>query len=796
MRTTLHLLPLLLCFFSSHFLIAQTDTEFWFVAPEVASSHGDTPILLGLSTVGEAATVTVSLPADTTFIPVTYQLGPTEAITPSLTGFLNAFENRPANVVLAKGIHITSTAPINAYYHVNHNNNLDIFTLKGRQALGLEFYIPSQSDYRNVHGEHAFDIVATQDNTTIEITPTKSIVGHLANQTFTIILNRGETFSCRAQDGRAFSHLQGSHVISDKPIAITNSDDSVVNDPQSGWDLIGDQLVPVKLLGTEYIAVRGEAATERVYITAVEDETVITIDGLPGNQTTLNKGESHLYRLRNHASYIESSKPIYVWHMSGFTKEAGAALLPPISCTGLQEINFVRPFSQDVAIILLTKAGNEDGFLLNGSNNIFPSSFSPVAGNPDWVAANIPAPSSFVSSSNQISNTKGVFHMGMILHTGRGSAYGYFSNYTGLTLGEAKQFCEGETLDLDAGPGKDQYLWSTGDTTQQITIDTGGIYWVKVDFDICELRDTIEVEAIAVDASLGNDTTICEYDSITVNVNYPGASYLWDDMSEAPTRVLSDAGTYWVQVSKNGCVDEDSLLLSEIVMPNLDLGPDTMLCKGESITLDAFDPESSYLWQDGSTNSDYTLSDPALYWVEREFRNCLQRDSVNVGRRFLNKVSGIDTVLCLGDSLFIDETQEGVSYHWQDGSTLPTRRIGSRGLYILNASNRCEAVEKSWAVNIQDCDCFLFVPNVFSPNGDGIHDKFVPQIDCNIFSYNLQVYDRWGRQVFVSASIDNQWEGYYGNQPAKEGVYYWVLTYEGTEKREKRTEKGYLTLLR
>jgi len=780
-------------------LFSQADTEFWFVAPEVAASHGDAPVLLGLSAGPQPTRVRLAFPADAAFAPLFFELAANELKIVDLSAHLNKLENKPANVLLDKGMLLTASSPINAYYHVNHRNNLDIFTLKGRQALGREFFIPSQNHFRNVHGEAAFDIVATEDNTTIEITPTAPIVGHAAGEPFTITLNRGQTFSCRATASNPASHLGGSRVRADKPIAITNSDDSIVNELGSGWDLVGDQLVPVKVLGTEYIAVRGLNASERIYITATADATEITLDGNAGQRVQLNMGENFYFPLRNATAHIVSSKPIYVWHLSGFSNENGAALLPPIGCTGLREANFIRPASENFSMILLTRRGNEDAFWLNGTTNIVPGYFSAVQGtNGEWVAARIDAPGTFTTTTNNMVNTKGLFHIGIIIHTGRGSAYGYFSNYTSLNLGEFRSFCEGDTLTLDGGFQNENFLWSTGSTSQQIGVTQSGTYWVHATFDGCELADTVEVDAIALEAELGPDTTICEYDSLSLSVAYPGAAYLWEDGSTQAARIIRQAGTYWVEVSKSGCRETDSLVVAQTILPPLDLGPDTLLCQGEQLLLNVAIPEGQYVWEDGFTQAERLIQQPGTYWLEREFRNCFQRDTLLVGRRLLNRSAGKDTLLCIGDTLLLNEAQNAASYLWEDGSRLPGRSITQRGIYQLEIANRCETFHKSWIVSFRDCGCELFVPNVFTPNGDGIHDRFRPQLSCTTPTYELQIYDRWGKLVFQSRSPADQWQGTYQGKPAPEGVYYWIIRYRSREGAAdmQQFQKGYVTLMR
>lgn len=88
----------------------------------------------------------------------------------------------------------------------------------------------------------------------------------------------------------------------------------------------------------------------------------------------------------------------------------------------------------------------------------------------------------------------------------------------------------------------------------------------------------------------------------------------------------------------------------------------------------------------------------------------------------------------------------------------------------------------------------LYVPNIFTPNGDGTNDLFVPQ-GIYLAQYNLRIFDRWGALIFESNSLDNQWDGRWRDKPCQEGAFVWVITgrgFDGTE-IEKR---GTVTLVR
>ena len=259
------LLFLVILFFAKY-TFAQTDTAFWFAAPDVSSSNSyDRPIVFRISSYQFSSTVVLSQPANATFTPITINLTPFSTQTINVTSQLANIECQPANVIQNRGIKITATNKIGVYYEVNEAApNPEIFSLKGKNALGTQFYISSQNLLRNssfypVTPLSSFNIVASEDNTLITITPTKNIVGHSANIPFTIILHKGQTYSAEASSQLANQHLDGSSILSTKPIAITLEDDLLEGGDLYGGlchDLAGDQTVPFTSLGTEYIAIR------------------------------------------------------------------------------------------------------------------------------------------------------------------------------------------------------------------------------------------------------------------------------------------------------------------------------------------------------------------------------------------------------------------------------------------------------------------------------------------------------------------------------------------------------------
>ncbi|TDH23034.1 gliding motility-associated C-terminal domain-containing protein [Segetibacter sp. 3557_3] len=447
----LYLCFLSCCLLFSSGLKAQTDTAFWFAAPEIANAVYagvtlDRPIVMNLISYEKPATITISQPAVGGMPTQIYNLPANSTRSVDLTTWIDRIETRPANAIVNSGLKITSTARISAYYEVNAGSfNPDVFTLKARNALGTDFWISSQFNYGN-HPAYSplpyssFNIIASEDNTTVTITPSNPIVGHPANTTFQVVLNKGQCYAAVATGQAGFQHLQGSHVTSNKPVAITLSDDEVYT-PANGFcaDIIGDQTVPVNILGTEYIALKGDLnfPDDQLYIMAVEDGTTIRKDGV--TVATLSKGMTYLSSLQNFSTFISSDKPVYVYQLTGIGCELGSAILPRLKCNGSTRISFKRTSAENLYITLIVEQGGQGDFLLNGMPGIIKSSdFSVVPGSSgQWLAAKVLVSLADVPTGSivQVNNTSHVFHLGFLQggSSFSGTSFGYFSDFAQLT---------------------------------------------------------------------------------------------------------------------------------------------------------------------------------------------------------------------------------------------------------------------------------------------------------------------------------------------------------------------------
>lgn len=241
--------------------------------------------------------------------------------------------------------------------------------------------------------------------------------------------------------------------------------------------------------------------------------------------------------------------------------------------------------------------------------------------------------------------------------------------------------------------------------------------------------------------------------------------------------------------------------------PLPDLGPDRHLCVGDSVTFSfprAGSPNIpygiSYRWNDGSVGYSKTIHKSGTYSVCSVWKKLTQCDTVDL---FFEDQPEIDlpgdTLLCTGEEMNVRASvgRSGYSYYWNVGVSDSTLSISDSRTAVVEVTNGACSVTDSLTILFRDCSATLEMPNVFSPNCDGINDVFRPMNAINIYSIQIDIFDRWGRKVAVLRSLDQGWDGRNSlGQTLPEGVYFWAARYQGVEDEEVVVVKGNVVLVR
>lgn len=247
-------------------------------------------------------------------------------------------------------------------------------------------------------------------------------------------------------------------------------------------------------------------------------------------------------------------------------------------------------------------------------------------------------------------------------------------------------------------------------------IRESGLYTLSICcvLDVCENELPLEeytfdvniIETPTVD--LGVDTSFCIGTVLTYDVTNEQATYQWQDGSIDPLYAVSTTGNYAVTVTNVcGTATDEVTIISIEFPPMTDLGPDAVLCQGETLTLDAFSEAATYIWDNGQTTNDLTVNSEGTFGVSVTNACGTTIDEITVDYTAPIMVDlPANLYPCSFDDVQLDVSNETADYLWEDGSTNPVRSIEENGLYAVTVSNDCEEVEAS--INIE----FIYPPEI------------------------------------------------------------------------------------
>ena len=261
-----------------------------------------------------------------------------------------------------------------------------------------------------------------------------------------------------------------------------------------------------------------------------------------------------------------------------------------------------------------------------------------------------------------------------------------------LDFGADTQLCQGEVLILQAAWPEASYLWSDGSNADSLAITQSGLYWAEVQNACGIIRDSIAVDFLAPpNVNLGADTLLCEGETFTLGQDLPSDyAYLWSTGDTSRVQTVTQADCYSVEATNICGVDRDTLCLSYETRPQLSLGADTTLCENDTLLLDAFWPNATYRWQDGSSGSDFTVTQAGTYHVLVSLQACEARDTVQIDYRPLPRVDlGGDQLVCDQPEYILTANFAPASYRWSDGSTEQSLTATITGLYAVQVRNSC-----------------------------------------------------------------------------------------------------------
>ena len=330
-----------------------------------------------------------------------------------------------------------------------------------------------------------------------------------------------------------------------------------------------------------------------------------------------------------------------------------------------------------------------------------------------------------------------------------------------IDLGPDQVLCNAESTTLESGVPNASYVWSTGDTTQNLTVSEEGMYFVTVTSDCLVSDDSISIQT-SNDGTIELIETICAGESFELN-----------------NESFETAGTYTQELTGQAAGGCDSIIILELFVEEIAQNIQQLsICQGEVLE-----------WN-GNSYSEAGIFTEVL-------QNAGQNGCDSIDQLELEIIEGeilaTDQQLLLGSSLLLEPSLIGID-SIATISWAPSEGLSCSDCLTPNAAPRQDINYQITVTNTSGCeykaniaiDVFetldIYIPNAFSPNDDGFNDLFYPQAVAGLVNQvvKFQVFDRWGALIWEAADFtiggaENAWDGRKNGALMGTGIYAYVL---------------------
>ena len=761
---------LVIALFLSSVCHAQTDTAFWFAAPHL--SRDDRSVRFVFHTYDQSAIVTVEQPANSLFPTRTFAMAAHDVATYDLSTMVDSIETSPINTVLNRGFYIHSTAPITCYYQ-STSSNRETYTLKGHNALGTYFDVLTPVPYLDtpyVDIGQSLEIVATENNTLVSITAPNFIDTVRSNDpwwhynrgsavfegdlwpdsTMTILLNRGQSYAVRAKhyDTEIIrTRIHATHPIAVNTTSTTCMSRRLDNDTTHHFNLAGEQLTTTLFQDHRHITIYTNSHSELLRDIREGDAQNYVRTSIRYNN---NPQVFWSYDRNRGSHYIHQIDP---------NLQMGATIIPGLDCAGSHQISYLRSDSMSLTLLMVINSDATGHILFNNSDTVLtPADFQPVPGHPSysWCAKEV---STYLDSNSvmTVSCSTDKFILAVIeSDSNRGTAYTYLTDYAHQVFTDISidsDYCAGDSIFFS--PYLLYYDSLIVHCPNGNTLSTPPYTIPDVD---TTMNGIYTVEAFSY-----NNCYPIVYDTVNIHI-YPSARVEFFD-------TIRDNQIPYHRFNTHFYSETDTI----IIRPN-PLSPcDSIIHYHLHIDRNIYDTVLYYACEgDLPIRYDDTLLDQE---GQSTFHFISSNGEDSLVTFFLHIIPSSDTTIC--DSITEDQLP------WFVYDTVFNDTVAD---YIYHTYNEAGCVSIIlyylfifW--NGDHCDTALSYPNVVTPNGDGVNDRFVigGLIEHNCFKYNeLTIYDRYGHCVYHKRNIateDDWWNP--AAQRAPSGTYFYYFKAHG-----------------
>ena len=379
------------------------------------------------------------------------------------------------------------------------------------------------------------------------------------------------------------------------------------------------------------------------------------------------------------------------------------------------------------------------------------------------------------------------------------------------------------SIPLSVDAGFDQVLWSSGDTAHQINITSKGTYTVRGTNRCGTFTGSIRINTYEdFLPGLPDDTLVCnEQNKLFISIPSGLQQIQWSDGTSAQTITISSPGKYWV-TAQSPCGPMTDTMNAHFCSPHVsDITlPPMGICAGDCmqpVPIVSNYPQS-YNWQfPGGTPDSSTLAAPGFicyatagtYPVKLVVQNAGGADTFSTSMIVhpvpVPRFKDTSVTVSYKHFIALPSCANATTVSWyKDGILLcancPSINIEAKdylATYVCVVSNGNCSDSCSYKMRVIDIPHDVWLPDAFTPNGDGHNDIFrIITDNPNVYAVDLYVYNRWGQQIYISHGMTDGWDGTNHGRQLDMGTYNWMLRYKVLGSDEVFFKKGDVQLLR
>jgi gliding motility-associated-like protein len=699
-----------------------------------------------------------------------------------------------------KGIHITSDQPVVAYAHIYEKSVSGATLLFPTNTLGKEYYSLNYKQSSNAPWSYSFCfVIATEDNTSVEITPSANTLTHPAGLPFVVNLMKGDVYNLFGQlnADSTGADLTGTKIKSVSPsngtckkIAVFSGSGKLnilcnkSSDPaENSSDNTIQQAFPSMAWGTKYYAVPTQNMPFNYFRVLVKSTTTtVKVNGIV--QSGLVNNSYYDLPLSNIPLVIEADEPILVAQYITTRNQCGNTIL---GRNGDPEMIYLTPARLTIDKITLNSTSHYN--IVQHWINVVIASSDKSTFRVDGILPGVafqPFPADPLYSYAQIPVTGGPHHL-QAASGFNAIAYGYgdYESYgynAGVNFKDIYQFINTYN-EFATANGTIPCSGSPFSFYVTLPYQTNSLYW---DFH-------------------GAQSNVSQVNPVFDSTYFVNGIQLW--RYKLPNSFIYTSGTYPITVTANsptldGCNSDQEINYQLSVQgynnPVADFTFQDHRCLTVPVTftdnsdLKGTQP-SKWLWDfgDNSTLSAYNPSHiygtGGTYTVHYKVINeqgCVGEISKSVVVNSIPTVQNSTFYLLLGGTVTLEPITTGsnLQYLWSpsfylDYTTIKNPTVSGLTdsiVYTLTVTDErgdCSGTGQILVVALRE----LIVPNTFTPNNDGINDKWIIEALKGYPSCKIEVFNRFGQIIYESKGYGKPWDGKMNGKELPVGTYYYII---------------------